>query len=147
MARDLFLRGLKPHTQHWVALQRPQTFDEVCKLADSADASLMLQRNLAGLGANSSGASRNNQGQFQRSYQRPPDRYRGVPHNRISQYSNSKYKGPAPMVLGAAQTRQVGPCHNCGKMGHLKKDCWALHGRPGNAGGNKRAPPPPPPKN
>ncbi len=40
LARDIFLRGLKSTVQHWVMLQRPDTFDEACQLADRADASV-----------------------------------------------------------------------------------------------------------
>ena len=55
----------------------------------------------------------------------------------VSQYGNTGYKGPAPMVLG--NVGDVPVCYYCNKPGHLRRDCHKLRndltaGR--GAGGN-----------
>ncbi len=99
-------------------LERPDTFEEAVLLAERAEQSLFWRRD--------SGRSRT----F----------YRGSREDvrRVSQFGNSRYKGPAPMVLGTAQSagasrgtsRTDAVCHHCGRKGHLKRDCWQLHGKP-----------------
>jgi hypothetical protein len=40
----------------------------------------------------------------------------------VSQYGNSGYKGPAPMVLDNVGDAPV--CYYCNKPGHIRKDCF-----------------------
>ncbi len=34
-------------------------------------------------------------------------------------------------------SKKKGPCHNCGKMGHFKQDCWQLKTKDEKHGTNK----------
>ena len=40
----------------------------------------------------------------------------------VSQYGDTRYKGPAPMVLGNVGDAPV--CYYCNKPGHIRKDCF-----------------------
>ena len=42
----------------------------------------------------------------------------------VSQYGNTGYKGPAPMVLG--NVGDVPVCYYCNKPGYLRRDCYNL---------------------
>ena len=55
----------------------------------------------------------------------------------VSQFGNSQYKGPAPMVLGQMSDKPV--CHYCGKPGHYKRECFKLQRdqAAGNGSGNR----------
>ncbi len=44
VAMHLYVHALKPMTQQWVMMQRPETFQDCCLLAERADATLMWQR-------------------------------------------------------------------------------------------------------
>ncbi len=95
-------------------MHRPVTFDDAVLLAERADQTLIWNRNTL----------RPQYSQQRGHVSRAPSGGQGV-----SQYGNSRYKGPAPMVLGAVQRNQRSDivCHHCGKKGHTKATCFQLH--------------------
>ena len=123
VALHVFLVGLRSFTRSQVMLQRPENLEDAIVLAERAEQSLYWQR-----GGMDRGRS---------FYKRSP-----VNQDRrtVSQYSNSRYKGPAPMVLGnvaESSSKSQVTCHHCGKPGHFKRDCWKLHGKPASGGKGK----------
>lgn len=119
----VFLVGLKPATRQAVMLQRPDTFEEASLLAERADQAFFWNRGLGSSGT-------------RRAFYKGSGS--GKASGGVSQYSNSRYKGPAPMVLGNVEKSGLAEvvCYHCGKKGHYKRDCWAL--QRGQSGQNKQ---------
>lgn len=120
-------------------MHRPANFQDMILLAERADQSYMAdrsgmlqQRNYRGFvgnggrGGNGNGNGNSNGGRGGFS-----GRGQQVGYHNVSQYGNSSYKGPAPMVLGAMGEPPV--CYYCNKPGHVKRDCYKL--RNDQAGG------------
>ena len=111
---DRFVRGLKDHIRREVELHYPNNLEEAILYAERTDRVDFRMRN--NRQENSRGRSMSNFGRNQ------------PPATTQWQRQASSSSGPTPMEIGSMKTNsqhQGIVCYNCGKTGHIKRNCPA----------------------
>ena len=111
-------------------LARPVGFEDAVLVAERTDAAIMFARGIYGGGHGGKGKGRYNPGSYQGRPSHTPMDLGAVEGNARGGGGSSGSGGRGRRPGGSKIV-----CYYCGKVGHIKRHCYKLNGRPQGRGG------------